>query len=382
MVSTRVLSDDDLEQLSTWPPEVARSDLVAFFTLSIEDRRWVRSHRGAAERIGLAVQLCGLAYLGFVPADLAGTPREVVQAVAKEIGVAAATFTRYAHEVDGRTRRRHVAAVIQQGGWRVCGRGEWKALGDWLTARALEHDTPSVLFGQALQQLRGDRVVRPGLDRLMRAVSTARVSAHGEIRRRLDPELTAERCDQLDALVATDAELGVARLVWLNDGATSASAEWVKAEVAKLAYLEALGAHLVDLSAIPPERRRQLATLARRSTPRALRQMAAERRHPILLAALASAHTEIVDETVRLFDMVLANTDGNARDRVAERQAEAVRAMSGAWRCSTTSSTSCWTPISTTPPWAQPCGASGPSVWPEQHAAPTIDFPATAGTWN
>ncbi len=321
----KVLSDEEAEQLSAWPPEVARSDLVAHFTLSVEDRRWVRSHRGAAERIGLAVQLCGLGYLGFVPAELAATPREVVAFVANQIGVAVATFTRYAREVDGRTRRRHVAAVVEQAGWRLCGPGEWKALGDSLTARALEHDTPSVLFRQGLSQLRTDKVVRPGLDRLMRAVSSARVTAQEEIRRRLDPELTPERCGQLDALVATDSELGVARLVWLNDGATSASAEWVKLEVAKLAYLEGLGAHRLDLSAIPPERLRQLATLARRSTPRALRQMAPERRHPILLAALAAAHTEIVDEIVRLFDMVLANTDGNARDQVAVRQAEAVR---------------------------------------------------------
>jgi len=325
-VAGKVFSDEEAAQLSSWPPEVARSDLVAHFTLSVEDRRWVRSHRGAAERIGLAVQLCGLGYLGFVPADLAGTPREVVAFVAKQVGVAAGTFARYAREVDGRSRRRHVSAVVEQAGWRLCGPGEWKALGDSLTARALEHDTPSVLFRQALAQLRTDRVVRPGLDRVMRAVSTARVTAHEEIRRRLDPELTPERCDQLDALVVTDAELGVARLVWLNDGATSASSEWVKLEVAKLAYLEGLGAHRLDPSAIPPERLRQLAMLARRSTPRALRQMAPERRHPILLAALAAAHTEIVDEIVRLFDMVLANTDGNARDQVDARQAEAVRA--------------------------------------------------------
>ncbi len=45
-----------------------RGDLVAHFTLSVDDRRWIRSHRGATERIGLAVQLCALHYLGFVPA--------------------------------------------------------------------------------------------------------------------------------------------------------------------------------------------------------------------------------------------------------------------------------------------------------------------------
>ncbi|MFN2504925.1 MAG: DUF4158 domain-containing protein [Acidimicrobiales bacterium] len=74
----QVLPDDELERLSTWPPHVVRSDLVAHFTLSLEDRPWVRSHRRAEERIGLAVQLCTLGFLGFVPADLAAAPREVV----------------------------------------------------------------------------------------------------------------------------------------------------------------------------------------------------------------------------------------------------------------------------------------------------------------
>ncbi len=194
-MANKVLSDDELEQLSSWPAEVARSDLVAYFTLSVEDRRWVRSHRGAVERIGLAVQLGGLAFLGFVPDDLTGTPGEVVAWVAGQVSVAAATFNRYATGVDGRTRRRHLAAVVERAGWRVCGPGEWKVLGDWLTVRALEHDTPSVLFRQALNQLRADRVVRPGLDRLMRAVATARVTAQDEIRRRLDPELSARRCE-------------------------------------------------------------------------------------------------------------------------------------------------------------------------------------------
>jgi TnpA family transposase len=317
---------EELERLSSWPVEVARSDLAAYFSFSLADLRWLRSHRGAGERIGLAVQLGAVRFLGFVPVALADTPPEVAGHVGKQIGVAPATFRRYARDTDGRTRRRHIAAVIDHAGWRACGKREWGSLGRWLTERALEHDTPTILFGQALDQLRAERVVRPGLDRLMRAVSTARVNGRKEIRRRFRPELTPERCEQLDGLLVTDPELGIARLVWLGDGATSASSDAAKAEVAKLAYLEDLGADRLDLSAIPPERLRQLATVARRSTPRGLRQMDPERRHPILLAALAAAHTEIVDETVRVFDMMLSSTDGNARDEVAKRQLDALHA--------------------------------------------------------
>jgi hypothetical protein len=104
-VPGKILPDDELERLSTGPPHVAGSDLAAHFTLSLEDRRWVQAHRGAEERIGLAVQPCALGFLGFVPADLAAAPREVVALVARQVGVAQAAFDRYASGADGRTRR-------------------------------------------------------------------------------------------------------------------------------------------------------------------------------------------------------------------------------------------------------------------------------------
>jgi len=246
-----------------------------------------------------------------------------------------------------------------------------------------------VLFGQALDQLRAERVVRPGLDRLMRAVSSARVAGRKEIRRRLDPDLTPERCGELDELLVTDPELGVARLVWLNAGATSASSDAAKTEVAKLAYLEARGADRLDLSAIAPERLRQLATVARRSTPRALRQMDPERRHPILLAALAAAHTEIVDETVRVFDMMLSATDANARDEVAKRHSRLSKRHSrlskriwSVLSCWTTSSTSSSTPTSRTPRSAAPCGHLAPSGSRTRSAARRSAHRVTAGTWS
>ncbi len=73
----------------------------------------------------------------------------------------------------------------------------------------------------------------------MRAVATARVTAEEQVHRGLAPLLTPERCAQLDSLLATGPDLGVAPLVWLGDGATTASPDSVEAVVAKLAYLRA-----------------------------------------------------------------------------------------------------------------------------------------------
>ena len=319
-MASRVLSNAELEALTSWPAALSHSDLVEYFTLDIDDLRWARSHRGSATRIGLAVQLCGLRFLGFVPGDLATTPAEVTGRLAERIGVGAGALARYRDEVDGRLRRLHVASVIERAGWRSCGPEERKRLADWLVARALEHDDASLLFGQVLEHLRGERIVRPGIDRLLRSVGEARVAADKEIHWRLRPQLSASRCSQIDALVVTDADLGMAPLVWLDRGATSSSPDAIKAEIAKLSYLRELGADRLDLSAVPPERLRQLATVGRRSTPKALRAMAAERRHPVLLATLAGTWSSIIDEVVQMFDQALAGTDSRARGQLAQRR--------------------------------------------------------------
>ena len=89
------------------------------------------------------------------PADVAAAPAEVTARLAQQVGVSPAALGRYAAQTAGRSRREHIEMVVAHAGWRTCGRGEWKALGDWLVARAIEHDTPSVLFRQALEHLRG-----------------------------------------------------------------------------------------------------------------------------------------------------------------------------------------------------------------------------------
>ena len=217
---TRFLSDAERGAFSSWP-DVARSDLVAYFSLDPDDIRWVRSLRYPANQIASAVQLAALPYLGFVP-DPLNAPVAVVEYVSERIGVPAGALGGYTTTSD-RVRQQHTTAVIERLGWSLCGRGEWKLLGDWLVARALEHDALSVLFRQALTHLRAERVVRPGLDRLMRAVASARVTASDEMYRMLRPVLAAVVLERLDALIETSPETGVAKLVELNEGASSAS---------------------------------------------------------------------------------------------------------------------------------------------------------------
>jgi Domain of unknown function (DUF4158) len=213
-VPVRSVSAAQRARLTSWPQEIAHGDLTAHFTLTLDDLRWLRSLRVPPHvRLALAVLYRALPFLGYLPADLAATPQAVADRLARRLGVPTQLLDRYPGGLAERSRREHTKWVLARAGWRVCGRGEQKALRDWLLGRAVEHDDPALLFTQALEYLHGERIVRPGLERIARTVAAVREEADREIRRRLASLLTAAWRAPLDSVLVTDPRRKVAPLV-------------------------------------------------------------------------------------------------------------------------------------------------------------------------
>ena len=65
-----MFSEEQLDQLRSFP-DIGRDNLIRYFTLTQADAVFVDPGRGRgpADRLGLAVQLCTLPWLGFTPAD-------------------------------------------------------------------------------------------------------------------------------------------------------------------------------------------------------------------------------------------------------------------------------------------------------------------------
>jgi hypothetical protein len=62
----RYLSDPELARLAGWPGDIADEDAITFFTLPADDRVWVRGFNRDENRLGVAVQLCTLPWLGWI----------------------------------------------------------------------------------------------------------------------------------------------------------------------------------------------------------------------------------------------------------------------------------------------------------------------------
>jgi TnpA family transposase len=317
-----VFTNEDLKALRRFP-EIGREELFRFFTLPPADVAFIDPGRGRgpADRLGLAVALCTLPWLGFVPDDLASAPRAAVVRLAGQLQVDPDVIRSYGRRA--KTRTDHLRLVTRYLRWRPAGELELKELDEFLLARAMEHDSPTLLFRLACEYLISARVIRPGPVTVVKRVAHAREKARQETFDRLAHEFTGKRRAGLDGLLAVDLAIGVTRLRWLGTGPVEACPAAVKAEIAKLEFLREMDAHTLDLSVLPAERRRFLATMGRRLTAQALQRREPERRYPILLTLLAQSATEVLDEVVQLFDQAISARESKAahqmRDALAER---------------------------------------------------------------
>jgi len=90
-LATQFFSDEQMERLRSYP-DIGREELIRFFTLTRKDLGFVDNlerggGRGSAARLGLAVQLCTLPWLGFVPDDLWSVPQAAVLRLANQLAV-------------------------------------------------------------------------------------------------------------------------------------------------------------------------------------------------------------------------------------------------------------------------------------------------------
>jgi uncharacterized protein DUF4158 len=117
-MATRLFSEDQMERLQSFP-DIGRDELIRFFTLTPADVAFVDPGRGRGpvDRLGLAVQLCTLPWLGFVPDEVRGAPPVAVARLAGRLGIDPGVLARYGERQQ--TRTDHLRLVTDYLSWKT-----------------------------------------------------------------------------------------------------------------------------------------------------------------------------------------------------------------------------------------------------------------------
>ncbi len=302
-----IFSDSERERFNSFPSEILFDDVVTFFTLTEQDQNLVRIRRGDHNRIGFALQLGTLRYLGFCPDDLSSTPLNVIDYLSQQLGYVDSANLLRAYGSREHTRTDHLQEVINYLDFRKASQADLDNLGVWLQKRALEHDKPTYLFNLVCEKLYSDKIVRPGITILEKMVISARLQAQEQIYQKLHHMLSDELKEFLDQTLVPVEDLGRTPLSWLRFGATANTPSEILKTIEKLDFMREHQVSEWDLSVINPNRRKFLAQIGRRSTNQGLQRAVPQRRYPILLTFLQRTYEEVIDELIELFDRCLGD---------------------------------------------------------------------------
>jgi len=316
-------SPSEHRALDSFPEQIGPEDLDEHFKLSPADLRFAFRHRRDG-RLGVAVQLCALRWLGFVPEELTAIPQPALLELCDQLEANAADLDTYGAR--GQTRTDQLAAARAHAGFRPWDAPEASALEAWLTVRAMEHERPKALFTLAAEQLHVQRIARPSVDQLVRLIGAARERAHQATFDALADQLTDRAIRaRLDRLLERRAD-GTTWIEWLRTPAPDASPRYILQQLGKFTYLKELGADAIDLSMLPPGRVRMLAGDGRRRPAWELARLAASRRLAVLLAFCAQTLVERGDELIDLYAAGVQNAERHARFAVAKQREQTARA--------------------------------------------------------
>jgi hypothetical protein len=184
-----------------FPMDVSAEQLARYFHLDDTDRTFVLTHRGAHMRLGCAVQLGTVRFLGTFLEDPSDVPLRVVSFLGDQLRTPIdGTLDLYRAS---QWRWRHPLEIRERYGYRDFSDPFMQfRLNRWLYALCWTGtDRPSALFDRATAWLVTNKVLLPGATVLERATSRVRARANSRLWRLLAARITPDQMKRLDALL-------------------------------------------------------------------------------------------------------------------------------------------------------------------------------------
>jgi hypothetical protein len=290
------------------PPQLAR-----YVHFDDRDHQLIEHRRTDHPRLGVAVQLGPLRFLGTFLPDPTDVPTNVVTYVANQLGVRDATcFTQY-HTRD--THWDHATEIQRAYGYRdVHDPREVFRLVRWLYTRAwLSAERPSVLFDLATARLVERKVLLPGVTVLERLVARVRDRTAVRVWHLLAQVPNADQQARLEGLLHIPEGARSSHLDRLRRAPVRVSGPGLVAALQRLEDIRAIGVSALPLTHIPPNRLRALARDGAAARAQAIAQMTSARRLATLLAFAHTFEQVALDDALDLLNLVITDSVHAAR---------------------------------------------------------------------
>jgi TnpA family transposase len=332
------LSATQRERYGRYPATLSAEQLARYFYLDDDDRAWIARKRRDSSRLGYALQLATVRFLGTFQEDPAAVPSVVVHALSSQLGIVDTGCVLAYRESEQRWR--HTTEIRARYGYReFTDRGVQFRLGRWLCALCWTGtDRPSVLFEHANGWLISHKVLLPGLTVLERFIAEVRARMESRLWQLLARDLSDVQRQHLDDLLTPVEGSRQSWLDRLRKGPVRVSAPALVQALRRIETVRHLGIRL-PRTQVAPSRIAALARFANTVKVSAVARLPDARRIATLVAFVHSLEASAHDDALDVLDLLLRElfnraqqADRKARLRTLKDLDQAASTLAGACR--------------------------------------------------
>jgi hypothetical protein len=263
-----------------------------------------QARSGAHNRLGFALQLTTVRFLGTLVDDLTTVPEVAIHTVAKQLDILDVTVLaayhtkeqRWVHTNEIRTRFGYREFVDPNVGFRLT---RWLYALCWTGT-----ERPSVIFDRATAWLHANKVLLPGVSVLERFVARLRSRVEERLWRVLS-RITPEQNTRLNDLLMVPPGGRSSWLDRLRTGPVRVSAPALVAAIKRLQSVRDLGISLPSTANIPPSPIATLARFANTSKVTAVARLPRPRRIATLVAFVHTLEATAQDDSLEVLEILL-----------------------------------------------------------------------------
>jgi len=286
--------------------------LAKYFLLDDQDKKNVFNHRGAHNRIGYAIQLGTVRFLGTFLSDPTAVPYNVKNYVSQQLRLDMSDLDKYRlsesrwdHTKEIRNTYGYHDFTDQPGHFRLV---RWLYIRAWLTA-----ERPSILFDLATARCVENKIILPGVSVLTRLISQIRERTSLKLWDKLSSLPDKNQIQMLEDLLEINLNSHKSNLELLRQPPVSLTSSGIIKAIDRLESIRELGTDKWDISGIPIGRIHTLSRYSSMTRAQTIERMPYERRIATLVAFAImftiSSQDDVIDMAERFLSELFTKSD-------------------------------------------------------------------------
>ncbi|SMC26196.1 Transposase and inactivated derivatives, TnpA family [Clostridium acidisoli DSM 12555] len=294
-----LLTEDQRLEFTQISQNISEYEIAKYYTFSPYDIGIINKHRRDYNRIGFAVQLALLRNPGWSFISINNISESVLNYISEQIQVSSKELALYAQREN--TRLEHLQEIREIYGFTNYTDQHTKSLTQTLLPYAIENDNVINLMKLAINEIKTQKIILPGITTIEKVVSEVIAKADEEFIEIVNNSITSDQKFKLDMLINAQTEDTNTKLGWLKEDQGHSSPKAFAEVIERLELIRSLKLEL-NIAGLYPNRIRQLSRLGSKYEPFSLRRFEEKKRYAILALYLYELSQNLIDKAIEIHD--------------------------------------------------------------------------------